>query len=155
MSHLVIPCISRRGWFNREILIVTETAEPKPDVARSLIQTLRVHVQMGDSEFSSVHWDSPPPSSLPDTSEPNHIHNSNLIATSPPTTSVPPDMDPLQAPPSNEHTLICVIFLWLRLKANCSMYRLHRKKQMGQKMRMCRILSRLKYASSLTRRLLM
>ena len=62
---------------------------------------------MGDSEFSSVHWDSPPPSSLPDHSEQNHVNN-NLLATSPATQSVAPEMDPLQAPPSNEHILICV-----------------------------------------------
>ena len=62
---------------------------------------------MGDSEFSSVHWDSPPPSSFPDASESNHIHN-NPFPSSPPTQTVPPEMDQLQAPPSNEHILICV-----------------------------------------------
>jgi len=153
MSHLVIPCISSRRS-NRVILIVTEKAAHQPSLTYStnLIPKFKPCVSnfhMGDSEFSSVHWDSPPPSSLPDTSEPNHIHNSNLIATSPPTTSVPPDMDPLQAPPSNEHTLICVLFPMAVIETNCSMYRLRRKKQMEQKMRMYRILSRLKYASSL------
>src|SRR5579859_5962403 len=63
---------------------------------------------MADSEFSSVHWDSPPPSSHPDASEIIQINNNGLMPTSPPTQSVPPEMDPLQAPPSNEHTMICV-----------------------------------------------
>ena len=67
---------------------------------------------MGDSEFSSVHWDSPPPTaSLPDPSDSNHLHNNTgLLPTSPPATTVPPEMDPLQAPPTNEHTLICVSY---------------------------------------------
>ena len=65
---------------------------------------------MGDSEFSSVHWDSPPASSFPDHSDQDHI-NSNLPLTNHSTQSVPPEMDPLQAPPSNEHILICVVLL--------------------------------------------
>jgi hypothetical protein len=69
---------------------------------------------MGDSEFSSVQWDSPPSSSLADTTEQNHINN-GLTPTSPPTQTVPPEMDPLQSPPSNEHTLICVSLLQLVL----------------------------------------
>jgi hypothetical protein len=63
-----------------------------------------VFLYMGDSEFSSVHWDSPPPSSFPDHPEQNHVNN-DLLST---TQTVVPEMDPLQRPPSNEHILICV-----------------------------------------------
>lgn len=96
---------------------------------------------MADSEFSSVHWDSPPPSSLPEPAEPNNT----LLPTNPPTQTVPPDMDPLQAPPANEHTLICVINPG-SLRHSCARkYRLRKKRQMAQKMHMYRILSQQKY----------
>jgi hypothetical protein len=101
---------------------------------------------MGDSEFSSVHWDSPPPSSFPDHSEQNHVNN-NLLSTSPATQSVAPEMDPLQAPPSNEHILICVRRPG-RLRGNGRMCRLLRKRRMVQKMPMYRILLQLRYTSS-------
>jgi len=63
---------------------------------------------MADSEFSSVHWESPPPTAIADVSESPNNMNNGLGAVSPPAQNVPPDMDPLRAPPTNEHTLICV-----------------------------------------------
>jgi hypothetical protein len=102
---------------------------------------------MADSEFSSVHWDSPPPSFHPDISETNHINSNDLMPTSAPTQTVPPEMDPLQAPPSNEHVLICVSSCNSNIDG--SLFHRRRRRRMGRKMRMFRILSRRRYALSL------
>lgn len=87
---------------------------------------------MADSEFSSVHWDSPPPTSLPDVTESNHINN-GLTPTSPPAQPVPPEMDPLQAPPSNDHILICVRSLEMTVLSNRPFHP-RKRRQTEQKM---------------------
>jgi len=93
---------------------------------------------MADSEFSSVHWDSPPPTSLPDIVESSDHINNGLTPTSPPAQPVPPEMDPLQAPPSHDHILICV-FSSFKRGPKCRLYPLRRKKRMERKMPMFRI----------------
>ena len=111
--------------------------------------------KMGDSEFSSVHWDSPPPSSIPDPSESNHVNSpNNFIPTSHPTQTVPPEMDPLQAPPSNEHILICVLSspsplsVLRELKLIGRMYLLLRRKRMELKMPTSHILLLPRFAAA-------